>query len=55
MKDMKKSIAFLQENLNRLLGEEEVAGCEIPGAYSLSIMLDKEIVEYYKNLDQATV
>lgn len=52
MKEMKKSITFMQNNLNRLLHVSGPAGCKTSGVYSLSVMLDKEIVKYYKNLSQ---
>lgn len=51
MKEMKK-ITFMQNNLNRLLCVSGPAGCKSPGAYSLSVMLDKEIVKYYRDLSQ---
>lgn len=51
MKEMKK-ITFMQNNLNRLLYASGPAGCKTANAYSLSVMLDKEIVKYYKNLNQ---
>ncbi len=50
MKEMKKSITSMQNNLNRLLGNVGPTGCRTPGIYSLSTKLDKEIVKYYKTL-----
>lgn len=54
MKEMRKSIAFLQNKLNRALNEEGIAACRTTGIYSLSVRLDKEIVKYYKNLGRST-
>ncbi|MBE6022712.1 MAG: Spo0E family sporulation regulatory protein-aspartic acid phosphatase [Cellulosilyticum sp.] len=53
MKEMKESIAFMQKNLNRLLEESGEKNCQSSRIYSLSVMLDKEIVRYYKNLTAA--
>lgn len=53
MKEMKESIAFMQKNLNRLLEDSENKDCQSPMIYSLSVMLDQEIVRYYKNLTTA--
>lgn len=50
MKEMKESIAFMQKNLNQLLEANGSKSCQSPMIYSLSVMLDKEIVRYYKNL-----
>ena len=54
MEEMKKSITFMQNNLNQLLGSEEQKGCRTSRVYTLSVMLDKEIVKYYRNLSQTT-
>lgn len=54
MKKMRKSITFLQNNLNQLLDEKGVAGCKTAGVYSVSVMLDKEIVKYYKHLSRTS-
>lgn len=54
MNEMKKSISFMQDSLNRLLYVSGPAGCKTQGAYSLSVMLDKEIVKYYKNLTRSS-
>lgn len=54
MEEMKKSITFMQNNLNQLLDSEEQIGCGAPRVYTLSVMLDKEIVKYYRNLSQTT-
>ena len=48
MQDIGKNIAFLQDNLNRLLCRKGPGGCLHPSVYTLSIKLDKEIVKYYK-------
>lgn len=53
MKKMKESIAFMQKNLNQLLESNESTDCQSPMIYSLSVMLDEEIVRYYKNLTTA--
>lgn len=53
MKEMKESIAFMQKNLNQLLENSDDKSCQSPRIYSLSVMLDKEIVRYYKNLTTA--
>ena len=50
MNEVKKSITFMQNNLNKLLHTAGPTGCKTPGIYSLSIKLDKEIVKYYKSL-----
>lgn len=50
MKDMKKSITYMQNRLNRLLVTSGPAGCRARPVYTLSLELDKEIVKYYKNL-----
>lgn len=52
MKEMKKTIAFMQNSLNQLL-EANDSNCQSPRIYTLSVMLDKEIVRYYKNLSSA--
>lgn len=50
MKKMKESIAFMQKDLNELLENNDSKNCQSPRIYALSVMLDKEIVRYYKNL-----
>ncbi len=50
MNEVKKSITFMQNNLNKLLYTTGPTGCKTQGIYSLSIKLDKEIVKYYKSL-----
>lgn len=50
MKDMKESITLMQKSLNKLMQTEDGANTNASGVYSLSVMLDKEIVKYYKNL-----
>lgn len=50
MNEVKKSITFMQNNLNKLLYTTGPTGCKTSGIYSLSIKLDKEIVKYYKSL-----
>ncbi len=51
MKEMKKNISFMQENLNRLLGTTGGSRYNTKPAYMLSLKLDKEIVKYYRNLN----
>ena len=51
MKEMKKNIVCLQENLNRLLGSTDSSGYNSKPIYTLSLKLDKEIVKYYRNLN----
>lgn len=51
MKDMKKNILFMQENLNRLLGTTGVSRYNTKSIYTLSLKLDKEIVKYYRTLN----
>lgn len=45
---MKKCIASMQSNLNRLLYVSGPMGCKKQDIYLLSVKLDKEIVKYYK-------
>lgn len=53
MKEIKESIAFMQKNLNQLLESNESRNYQSQIIYSLSVMLDEEIVRYYKNLTTA--
>lgn len=50
MEEMKESIAILRNNLNQLLENQENEQCPSPKIYLLSVMLDQEIVRYYKSL-----
>lgn len=52
MKGTKESIVFMQESLNKLMQTEKGADTQANGVYSLSLMLDKEIVAYYRNAQQ---
>ena len=52
MKETKEVITFMQESLNKLMQTEEGMNIRANGVYSLSVMLDKEIVKYYKNNKQ---
>lgn len=54
MKEMRKRITFLQNNLNQALSEEGITGCKTTKIYLLSVRLDQEIVKYYENLKRAT-
>ncbi len=51
MKEMKKNILFMQENLNRLLGTTGSSRYNTKPIYTLSLKLDKEIVKYYRSLN----
>ncbi|MDF2612584.1 MAG: hypothetical protein K0S71_370 [Clostridia bacterium] len=51
MKDMKKNILCMQENLNRILGTTGFSRYNTKPIYTLSLKLDKEIVKYYRNLN----
>lgn len=51
MNDRKKRIAMLQESLNRILITSGPKGCRSSAAYKLSVQLDKEIVKYYKSMN----
>ena len=48
MKETKESIIFMQNSLNRLMQTSQGADTHANGVYALSLMLDKEIVKYYK-------
>ena len=50
MEEMKESIAFMQKYLNQLLEGQENDSCPSSKIYLLSVMLDQEIVRYYKSL-----
>jgi hypothetical protein len=50
MKDMKKNILCMQENLNKILGTTGASRYNAKYVYRLSLKLDKEIVKYYRNL-----
>lgn len=52
MNQMKESITCMQANLNKLLQAEEGTNMQARGVYRLSVMLDKEIVKYYRHLTQ---
>lgn len=52
MKEIKESITFMQASLNKLMQTEEGTSTNASGVYSLSLMLDKEIVKYYRDLQQ---
>lgn len=50
MEEIRDNIAFIQQDLNNLLGEDQTEEYGLGKTYLLSVMLDKEIVKYYKNL-----
>lgn len=50
MEEMKESIAFMQKYLNQLVEGQENDSCPSSKIYLLSVMLDQEIVRYYKSL-----
>lgn len=50
MKEMKKNIVCMQENLNRLLVTTGSSRYNTKSVYTLSLKLDKEIVKYYRSL-----
>lgn len=49
MKGTKESIIFMQNSLNRLMQTGKGTDTHANGVYALSLMLDKEIVKYYKS------
>lgn len=51
MNNRKKSIAMMQEALNRILVTSGPKGCKSGAAYKLSVQLDKEIVKYYRSMN----
>ncbi len=50
MEEVQERIAVLRSRLNQLLEEQENEQYPSPKIYLLSVMLDQEIVRYYKSL-----
>ncbi|WP_083461296.1 aspartyl-phosphate phosphatase Spo0E family protein [Cellulosilyticum ruminicola] len=51
MNNRKKRISTMQEALNRLLMTSGANVCRSKTVYKLSMQLDKEIVKYYRSIE----
>lgn len=49
MKKVEQSIMTMQCDLNKMLEHKDIHQVETTELYTLSVLLDKEIVKYYRN------
>lgn len=49
MKKVEQSIMTMQGNLNKMLEHKDIHQMETTELYTLSVLLDQEIVKYYRD------